>query len=207
MGVVCYAEATGPLATDQFTVPPEDRDAHKPNQWHLTARASSDTGEGRFLTVLVPRPIAEAEEAPPVVRAVTATNGHGVAVDLRERSLTIAFRDDAASPLAVQAFVAEATALAVWQEGVQEGLMVVGGQRVEKDGKLRMSANYPVDCGATWQCAGETVGLELQIAEGTRATMVELAVACKPDTVIVNGRLIDAWTYEAGLVRIELPLP
>lgn len=193
--------------TDQFTVPPEDRDAHKPNQWHLTARASSDTGEGRFLTVLVPRPIAEAEEAPPVVRAVTATNGHGVAVDLRERSLTIAFRDDAASPLAVQAFVAEATALAVWQEGVQEGLMVVGGQRVEKDGKLRMSANYPVDCGATWQCAGETVGLELQIAEGTRATMVELAVACKPDTVIVNGRLIDAWTYEAGLVRIELPLP
>lgn len=189
--------------TDQFTVPPEERDAHKPNQWHLTARANSQTGEGRFLTVLVPRPIAEAKEAPPVVRALPATNGHGVAVDLKNRSFTMAFRDDATAPLALEGFVAEATALATWKEGAQEGLMVIAGQRVEQDGKLRLSADQPVDLGATWQCVGETASLMLQIAAETSAT-IELALACQPETVMVNDRPIDTWTYEAGIVRVEI---
>ncbi|MGI6082383.1 MAG: DUF4962 domain-containing protein [Limnochordia bacterium] len=191
--------------TDQFTVPPEDRDAHKPNQWHLAARTRSDTGVGRFLTVLMPRPMAEAEKEPPAIRNLQVTNGHGVIVEESERLYSVAFRDDAASPLTFEGYVVEAAAFAVWQENsTEEGFMVIGGRQIDKDGRPLILADQPIDCAVTWRADEEGPCLDLQISGETSADVLELSAAVQPVSVTVNGRSLEAWTYEDGFVRIGL---
>ncbi|NLN19235.1 MAG: DUF4962 domain-containing protein [Firmicutes bacterium] len=190
--------------TDQFTVPPEDRDAHKPNQWHLTARTRSDAGIGRFLTVLIPRPIAEAEKEPPVTRSLEVTNGHGVTVEGLERLYSVVFRDDEASLLSVEDYVADATALAIWQDKATEGFMVIGGRRIDRDGRPLMHADAPIDCAVTWHASEDGLYLELQIDEEAGAGVLQLSAAVQPVSVTANGRRLRTWTYEDGLIRIEL---
>src|SRR5690606_36677692 len=79
--------------TDRFTVPPEDRDAHKPNQWHLSATATAADGRGRFLTVLAPRPASAGGEPPLTAEPLDVENGHGAMLLWEGAEYTVAFRD------------------------------------------------------------------------------------------------------------------
>jgi len=49
--------ANSPLCfsqTDRFIAPPEEQDAHRPNQWHSSFETENPSSEGVFLAVLVP---------------------------------------------------------------------------------------------------------------------------------------------------------
>lgn len=188
--------------TDQFTVRPEDRDAHKPDQWHFSAETLSDTGKGKFLTVLVPRPIARAGEPAPAVSAIETVNGTGFAVALNDRTYEMAFRENLDAPLVFSGYDVDATAFARWNGDAEEGLIVIGGQSVVNDQEERFWADRPVDLAATEYFDDGQVRLELQITDGVNAT-IELAMDREPTYVTVNGQPSSGWSYEDGVFRMR----
>lgn len=192
--------------TDQFTVPPEDRDAHKPNQWHLNATTTAADGRGRFLTVLAPRPASASGEPPLATEALPVENGHGAKVAWEGAEYTVAFRDSDSQALRAAGLVTDGAAVTVWRRSdAHHGLMLLAGSYVERDGTaLLRSLDGAIDAGAQWRCDGPGA-LHLQLPEGQPAT-VEVAAACAPQQVVINGdeAPTSSWTYrDDGVVVVR----
>lgn len=192
--------------TDQFTVPPEEREAHKPNQWHLNVTAVAGDGRGRFLAVMIPRPAREAQEPPPAVAELQVDNGHGAVVRHGEKVYTLAFRDDPAAPVRGEAFVAHADAFAWWHEGSRHGWMALAATQVAQgETWLLRTEGQPVDVGLEWRCEAEAPQLHLQLSAAADAPL-ELWAPCVPAAVWVNGKELAAehWSVRAdGIVVVE----
>ncbi len=190
--------------TDQFTVRPEDRDADKPNQWHFTASTATDDGRGRFLTVLAPRPGAEVSD-PPQTRAVATVGGDGAEIVSEGRVYTVAFRNASAAAVQVEGWTSDATGLVVWHENGKNGLMIVRGTYVERDGAEHFrSLVGPVDASLEWNC-GDEGALNLQLPSDAPAH-VRVHAECAPSAVIVNEQDLPTteWSYDGtGSVEIR----
>ncbi len=188
--------------TDQFTVPPEDRDIGKPNQWHLTAALQSETGTGRFLTIMIPRPRASFGVPAPEVQAVPAQNGYAAEVKMAGELLTIGFRDGQA-PLVVGEYTADAAALSIWSSSGGTRLMAVGALEIRKAGQVVFRADRPADIGIAYARTDEGDVLQLQAAGATR---IECAVTAAPVKVVVNGADLpsSAWTYADGVITVNM---
>ncbi len=189
--------------TDQFTAPPEDRDAAKPNQWHLTATIQSNNGVGRFLTIMVPRPSADFGAPIPVVQAAPAQNGYAVTVEMAGELLTIGFRDGQ-SPLVVGEYTADATALTIWKSGSNTRLMAIEALEIRQAGQVVFQAERPVDIGISYAGTEEGAVLQLQMTGQAR---IECVVAAAPIKVVVNGKELpsSAWTYAEGRIAVNMP--
>jgi hypothetical protein len=55
--------------TDRFIAPPEEQDAHRPNQWHSSFETKEPSSEGVFLAILVP---FKAREPRPEIKRIEA---------------------------------------------------------------------------------------------------------------------------------------
>ncbi|HHW09546.1 MAG TPA: hypothetical protein GXX29_06195, partial [Firmicutes bacterium] len=113
----------------------------------LTAKAQSADGNQRFFTILVPRPAAEADQAPPLAKATEATNGCSATVTVGGKEITIAFRDSSAERLEVAGFSTDAVAIAIWREvdGTKSGVMAVNATSISRQGEVLFSSENPAD--------------------------------------------------------------
>jgi len=202
--------------TDQFTVRPEDRDAHKPDQWHFSAKSVASDGVGRFLAVMVPRPRAAFETPAPVVEPLAVENGHGTSVQAGGRRWTIAFRDGEGL-VKVGGLVVDADAVATWTEGDRSGFMAVNAVSIVDGGTVLLDANRPVSIGVEWGCALAASTVKVQLEDGrakagsvgvggAAAGGVEVGIAspCVPANFELNGELVREFTYGEGMLKIRL---
>lgn len=207
--------------TDEFPILPEDREAHKPLQWHLTATAESADGTGRFLTIMVPRPNARNADAPPLVQAIPALNGHAATVEMDGTSYTIAFRDtqqDGPSDLLSAAEVeTDATALVLWRDTASDsqrdegpqGIMAVGVRTLSKDGASLLQTTEKVDVGLRWEPSSPTddgpgrATLHVQLSGAP--DRLDVTAPFVIDVVYVNGAATDTWVQEGNIIIIHVP--
>ena len=82
--------------TDQFPAAPEGDAERYPNQWHLTVGTTTPAPTARFLTVLLPHPVAQAEA--PTVTRLEGDAYLGVEVRAQGRRHVIVFRTGATAP-------------------------------------------------------------------------------------------------------------
>lgn len=192
--------------TDQFTVRPENREAHKPNQWHLSATATEAEGRGRFLVLLNPRPAGDFQQVPASFVELNATNGHAAIGLWQDRELSILFRDEESPDSQCGAVRTDAVGAAWWRSHEGAGVMVLKGTRFEDDGNLLMrSLAGPVTLGIAWEKAGTQHTIHLQADEDAN-TDIELATDIRPSQIVLNGTTLPEsdWLYDAGKIRIHL---
>jgi hypothetical protein len=188
--------------TDQFTVPPEDREAGKPNQWHLTVKAQSPNGIERFLTILVPRPVKAVGTPAPEVKAVAATNGYAAELTMEGAQYLIGFQDGQGS-LAMNGYQTDGAGLTVWQDADGSGLMVINAKQISHNGKVLFSADQAITAGVAWQQNGSV--LDIQLPEDSAVTL-KLAADAVPAQVQINGASLaaSAWSFADGVVSITM---
>lgn len=185
--------------TDQFTVPPEDRDAGKALQWHLTAHSATTDGVGRFLTIMIPRPRAEFATEAPHVTALTAANGCAAKIAVGNVEYMVAFRDQPGL-MEIAGYTTDATALAV----TDDDIMAIGATKIHKDGHPILSTDSPIDVGVAWETdEQDSRVLRLQMPTGDKVH-IDLAAADTPEKVLVNGTEISTtdWGYANGIISL-----
>lgn len=192
--------------TDQFPVAPEERAAEKPDQWHLTATAQAEDGVGRFLTVLVPRPNSRSADEPPVTKALPVENGHAVEITMDALQYSIAFRDAADQPLLLGGEVVDAAAWVGWGpvtgENPERGFLGIQATQMQVDGRIMMRAPSSITF-ALWIDSAEDTGTNtVHIQLDGDAPWVEFSLPVSVDEVVVNGKTIDSWTTDAGVLRV-----
>ncbi|MGI6544532.1 MAG: DUF4962 domain-containing protein [Limnochordia bacterium] len=187
--------------TDQFTVPPEDREAGKPNQWHLTVKAQSPDGVGRFFTILVPRPAKAVGTPAPEVKAIAATNGYAAELTMDGVQYLLGFRDGEAAP-AFYGYQTDGVGLTIWQGAGESGLMFINAKQITQDGKVLVSANQAVTGGVIWRQDGSV--LDIQLPEDGTVTL-QIAAHAAPAQVFINGMVQNAavWSFADGVVSIR----
>jgi hypothetical protein len=187
--------------TDQFTVPPEDRDAGKPNQWHLTVKAQSPNGIERFLTILVPRPAKAIGTPAPEVKAIAATNGYAAELTMEGAQYLIGFQDGQGS-LVMNGYQTDGAGLTVWQDAAGSGLMVINAKQIVQNGKVLFSTDKATTAGVAWQENGSV--LAIQMADDETITM-KVTADSAPTQVVINGKVQDAgvWSFANGVVTIS----
>lgn len=199
--------------TDEFPIAPEEREAHKPNHWHLTTTTLSVGGEANFLTSLVPRPNARIEDAPPLTTALSAEGGHAMSLTMDGTHYRIGFRDEKSGhvQLRFDGMQTDATAIVRWtpeeSEAVQdEGLIAVGVRSLQRDGVDEIRSASTVDLGIHWQRSDSDPGvgrLSLQMSGDPK--WLELAAPFAVERVEVNGHALDhGWTQKGDVLRLDL---
>lgn len=187
--------------TDQFTVLPEDRDAGKALQWHLTANSETADGVGRFFTIMIPRPRAEFAAAAPTVATLAAINGYAAKIRVGDAEQVVAFRDDQ-SMMEVAGYTTDAAAIA-WSD---DAFMAIGATRIHEGGRPIFSSDSPVDIGVAWESdeKGSRV-LSLQIP-AIEKIHVDLTATDAPEEVLVNGVKLAAshWSYANGVINLAV---
>lgn len=195
--------------TDQFPIPPEERDAYKPNQWHLTATTESVDGTARFLTVLVPRPNSQANDKPPNTTAIDAGGGHGVALSMDGIAYMVGFRDVVEGPLEMRGFETDGTAMVWWevdeaQPTRSQGVMALGATRVTREGSEVVRSANTVDIGVHWERdETELDSLQISIQLSGATEWLVLQTPIRPERVELNGEAFHGWEYQDGVLTLR----
>ncbi|MDH7569922.1 MAG: DUF4962 domain-containing protein, partial [Armatimonadota bacterium] len=188
--------------TDQFPVAPEEREAHKPNQWHLTVSTMDRAETVRFLTLLAPYRVGEEGRVPPAERLAAP----GV-LGVRVADETAGFRlPEAEGVVSLDGVSADGEAFAVRRSpsGTVTRALLANGRALGVGGVEYLSLRPAAS--ASWRTDGDRVWVRLDLPERGEAA---LRLTSRPYRVTVDGLLAadGTWSWNAETQQLVLHLP